>query len=91
MPGTLCAGDRFRETYYWDSYWVLRGLLVSGMTKTAAFKTVLRHLLAKTYLSATKLNLTADVPETLYVQVTDSVRRTTGTPIGCCAVCLSAA
>lgn len=29
------AGDRFRETYYWDSYWVARGLLVSGMTDTA--------------------------------------------------------
>jgi neutral trehalase len=33
---TVIAGDRFRETYYWDSYWVLRGLLVSGMTQTAA-------------------------------------------------------
>jgi neutral trehalase len=30
------AGDRFRETYYWDSYWVLRGLLVSGMAETAS-------------------------------------------------------
>jgi neutral trehalase len=30
------AGDRFRETYYWDSYWVVRGLLVSRMTQTAA-------------------------------------------------------
>jgi hypothetical protein len=28
------AGDRFRETYYWDSYWVIRGLLVSGMTQS---------------------------------------------------------
>ena len=24
-----------RELYYWDSYWVLQGLLVSGMTETA--------------------------------------------------------
>lgn len=29
-------GDRFRETYYWDSYWVLRGLLASGMTDSGA-------------------------------------------------------
>lgn len=29
------AGDRFRETYYWDSYWVIRGLLVSKMTESA--------------------------------------------------------
>lgn len=37
MLHTCCcaAGDRFRETYYWDSYWVVRGLLVSGMTDTA--------------------------------------------------------
>ncbi|WIA44588.1 hypothetical protein OEZ86_007311 [Tetradesmus obliquus] len=33
---TVVPGDRFRETYYWDSYWVVRGLLVSGMTETAA-------------------------------------------------------
>jgi alpha,alpha-trehalase len=32
----MTAGDRFRETYYWDSYWVLRGLLVSSMTETPA-------------------------------------------------------
>eukprot|EP00775_Hariotina_reticulata_P006394 gene6394-6626_t len=29
------AGDRFREIYYWDSYWVIRGLLVSKMTDSA--------------------------------------------------------
>eukprot|EP00879_Flechtneria_rotunda_P007623 GHRR01007995.1.p1 GENE.GHRR01007995.1~~GHRR01007995.1.p1 ORF type:complete len:511 (+),score=72.93 GHRR01007995.1:1352-2884(+) len=32
----LRTGDRFRETYYWDSYWIVRGLLVSGMNDTAA-------------------------------------------------------
>ncbi|XP_027345967.1 probable trehalase [Abrus precatorius] len=31
----LIAGSRFRELYYWDSYWVIRGLLVSKMYKTA--------------------------------------------------------
>lgn len=28
-------GQRFRELYYWDTYWVVRGLLVSGMLKSA--------------------------------------------------------
>ncbi|KAK3235138.1 hypothetical protein CYMTET_54640 [Cymbomonas tetramitiformis] len=31
----MVPGDRFREAYYWDSYWVVRGLLVSGMLDTA--------------------------------------------------------
>ncbi|KAK7306857.1 hypothetical protein VNO77_44817 [Canavalia gladiata] len=31
----LIPGSRFRELYYWDSYWVIRGLLVSKMYKTA--------------------------------------------------------
>ncbi|KAF8067132.1 trehalase [Scenedesmus sp. PABB004] len=33
---TVVPGDRFRETYYWDSYWALLGLLASGLTRTAA-------------------------------------------------------
>ena len=28
-------GQRFRELYYWDTYWVVRGLLVSGMLHSA--------------------------------------------------------
>jgi len=28
-------GGRFREFYYWDSYWILEGLLVSKMYKSA--------------------------------------------------------
>eukprot|EP00891_Asterochloris_glomerata_P003247 jgi/Astpho2/3247/e_gw1.00052.22.1_t len=32
---TGVPGDRFRQLYYWDSYWVLQGLLVCGMTETA--------------------------------------------------------
>ncbi|MED6145895.1 hypothetical protein PIB30_029379 [Stylosanthes scabra] len=31
----VIPGSRFREVYYWDSYWVIRGLLVSKMHKTA--------------------------------------------------------
>lgn len=28
----IVPGGRFREFYYWDSYWVIRGLLLSEMT-----------------------------------------------------------
>ena len=28
-------GQRFRELYYWDTYWVVRGLIVSGMLDSA--------------------------------------------------------
>ncbi|XP_054825207.1 probable trehalase isoform X2 [Prosopis cineraria] len=31
----VIPGSRFREVYYWDSYWIIRGLLVSKMYKTA--------------------------------------------------------
>jgi alpha,alpha-trehalase len=31
----VIPGGRFREYYYWDSYWIVRGLLVSNMTSTA--------------------------------------------------------
>ncbi|KAM0898693.1 hypothetical protein ACQ4PT_021761 [Festuca glaucescens] len=36
LPGRVVVpGARFREVYYWDSYWVVRGLLVSKMYETA--------------------------------------------------------
>ncbi|KAM7398979.1 hypothetical protein PAMP_018276 [Pampus punctatissimus] len=31
----IVPGGRFRELYYWDSYWVVNGLLLSEMTDTA--------------------------------------------------------
>ncbi|CAI5493867.1 unnamed protein product [Closterium sp. Naga37s-1] len=31
----IVPGERFREMYYWDTYWVIRGLLVSGMLDSA--------------------------------------------------------
>ncbi|XP_075046836.1 trehalase [Mixophyes fleayi] len=31
----IVPGGRFREFYYWDSYWVINGLLLSGMSDTA--------------------------------------------------------
>ena len=32
----VVPGGRFRESYYWDSYWIVKGLLHSGMNNTAA-------------------------------------------------------
>ncbi|GBF87739.1 trehalase-like [Raphidocelis subcapitata] len=32
----VVPGDRFREVYYWDTYWVVLGLLVSKMGRTAS-------------------------------------------------------
>ncbi|CAK0785239.1 hypothetical protein CVIRNUC_008445 [Coccomyxa viridis] len=42
-------GQRFRELYYWDSFWVVKGLLVSSMQESA--KVVVSNLigLLKTY------------------------------------------
>ncbi|XP_047330419.1 probable trehalase [Impatiens glandulifera] len=31
----VIPGSRFREVYYWDSYWVIRGLLASKMYETS--------------------------------------------------------
>jgi len=31
----IVPGGRFRESYYWDSYWIIRGLLVCNMNETA--------------------------------------------------------
>ncbi|KAM4651788.1 trehalase [Discoglossus pictus] len=31
----IVPGGRFREFYYWDSYWVINGLLISEMNDTA--------------------------------------------------------
>ncbi|XP_061448855.1 trehalase isoform X2 [Rhineura floridana] len=36
VPNPLIVpGGRFLEYYYWDSFWVIEGLLLSGMTATA--------------------------------------------------------
>ncbi|XP_030540312.1 probable trehalase isoform X2 [Rhodamnia argentea] len=47
LPGpVIIPGSRFREVYYWDSYWVIRGLLASKMYATAkAIVTNLVYLL----------------------------------------------
>ena len=30
----IVPGGRFREMYYWDSYWTIQGLIVSNMPET---------------------------------------------------------
>ena len=32
----VVPGDRFRESYYWDSYWIALGLVISGAPRAAA-------------------------------------------------------
>ena len=32
---TIIPGGRFRESYYWDSYWIIKGLLASDVIITA--------------------------------------------------------
>jgi neutral trehalase len=34
-PYMIVPGGRFREIYYWDSWWIMRGLSRSGMKRTA--------------------------------------------------------
>ncbi|XP_037077546.1 trehalase-like [Pollicipes pollicipes] len=41
---TIVPGGRFREYYYWDSYWVMKGLLLSEMHNTV--KGMLQNFLA---------------------------------------------
>ncbi|KAF2298033.1 hypothetical protein GH714_007316 [Hevea brasiliensis] len=40
----IVPGSRFREVYYWDSYWVIRGLLASKMYDTA--KAIVTNLIS---------------------------------------------
>ncbi|XP_038977909.1 probable trehalase isoform X3 [Phoenix dactylifera] len=42
-PGVV-PGSRFREVYYWDSYWSIRGLLASKMYDTA--KSIVNNLIS---------------------------------------------
>ncbi|XVF51258.1 hypothetical protein PTKIN_Ptkin04bG0170200 [Pterospermum kingtungense] len=45
LPGpVMIPGSRFREVYYWDSYWVIRGLLASKMYETA--KSIVTNLIS---------------------------------------------
>lgn len=39
----MVPGGRFLEFYYWDSYWIVRGLLHSEMYNVSNFFTFLKH------------------------------------------------
>eukprot|EP00484_Ammonia_sp_Unknown_P030703 CAMPEP_0197050822 /NCGR_PEP_ID=MMETSP1384-20130603/25635_1 /TAXON_ID=29189 /ORGANISM="Ammonia sp." /LENGTH=758 /DNA_ID=CAMNT_0042483289 /DNA_START=46 /DNA_END=2322 /DNA_ORIENTATION=- len=34
-PGIFVPGGRFREIYYWDSFWIIQGLLCCGMVQSS--------------------------------------------------------
>lgn len=40
----IIPGGRFKEYYYWDSYWIVKGLLLSDMFETA--KAMIQNLLS---------------------------------------------
>lgn len=39
----IVPGGRFLEFYYWDSYWIIRGLLLSEMTNVSSKNILMRH------------------------------------------------
>jgi alpha,alpha-trehalase len=41
----VVAGGRFREPYYWDSYWILEGLLRTGGSFTQISKNIIENFL----------------------------------------------
>ena len=41
----VVAGGRFREPYYWDSYWILEGLLRTGGAFTEISKNIIENFL----------------------------------------------
>nr|WIG62106.1 soluble trehalase [Dioryctria sylvestrella] len=41
--GFIIPGGRFKELYYWDTYWIIEGLLISGMHDTV--KGVIENLI----------------------------------------------
>ena len=41
----VVAGGRFREPYYWDSYWILEGLLRTGGTFTQISRNIIENFL----------------------------------------------
>ncbi|XP_072382774.1 trehalase-like [Diabrotica undecimpunctata] len=42
--GFIIPGGRFKEIYYWDTYWIIKGLLLSEMTETV--KGILENFLS---------------------------------------------
>lgn len=85
----IVPGGRFRESYYWDTYWILKGLLISDMHQTACG--VVGNLLAAVeeygfvpngfreyYLTRSQPPLLSDMVKFLLDAITSST--TTNTP-----------
>lgn len=67
----VVAGGRFMEYYYWDSMWIVDGLLVSGMLNTT--KVVRSRLRSASLTDGTELHLEFPLPREavrLYVVIT---------------------
>lgn len=47
----IVPGGRFLEFYYWDSYWIIRGLLLSEMTTVRYLRSRLRNCFNRNYFS----------------------------------------
>ena len=46
--GFIVPGGRFREMYYWDTYWTVKGLLISQMQRTVEGMLInFSHLISK--------------------------------------------
>ncbi len=57
----VVPGARFREVYYWDSLWAVRGLLASGMHATAQARCVQKRLFQPIRSSAASSSVVGDL------------------------------
>jgi len=58
---SVVPGARFREVYYWDSLWAVRGLLASGMHATAQARCVQKRLFQPIRSSAASSSVVGDL------------------------------
>ena len=45
----IIPGGRFRESYYWDTYWIIKGLITCDMIQTAQHLVVNFILMIESY------------------------------------------
>lgn len=76
----VVPGGRFREVYYWDSYWTILGLLVSGMEETVrGMLTNFAHLVDKYGLipNGNRVYYTRRSQPPLYIAMMDEYHKAT--------------
>ena len=56
----IVPGGRFREVYYWDSYWTILGLLQSEMTSTTKGTYIMKRKIGHSGLSTWKYQFLYD-------------------------------